>query len=131
MESFTNQSENSSSQGMVLATWRVSEYKDWMDGTEGTGILTRNSLSDPAELPSRQRPNLAIHYWEQKDSEDDSARDIMENTVQKKWQKETEPEVLTKQAANFSNTHTQDFCEVNEVMINSAFFNKFQKNNFM
>lgn len=57
MESFTNQSENSSSQGMVLATWRVSEYKDWMDGTEGTGILTRNSLSDPAELPSRQRPN--------------------------------------------------------------------------
>ena len=41
---------------MALATWRVSEYKDWMDGMEGTGILTSNSPTDPTELPSRQRP---------------------------------------------------------------------------
>ena len=69
---------------MVLATWRVSEYKHWMDGTEGTGILTRNPLTGPTELelPSRQRPNPT--YREQKESEDDSAREIMENKVQKK-----------------------------------------------
>ena len=114
---------------MVLATWRVSEYKDWMDGTEGTGILTRNSLTGPTELPSRQRPNPT--YREQKESEDDSAREIMENKVQKKLAEGNRARSLHKQAANFSNTHTQDFCKVNEVMINSAFFNKFQKNKFM
>lgn len=62
------------------------------------------SVTQQSSLQTK-RPNLTL-LQEQKDGEDDSARDIMENKVQKKWQKEVEPGVHTKQAANFSNTHT-------------------------